>query len=120
MSGRNNVKYKNAVLTASLIGFTTASLYVAASARADVFMVCPDGHEGVVGGHTTCAFAENVRRAFYASGMNDEIVAYSPATLDRYEMTCFGHYLATFNDGEQHISTHCIGGDNNTAEVVIW
>lgn len=114
------MKYKNVVLTASLIGFTTASLYVAASARADAFMVCPDGHQGVVGGHTTCAFAENVRRAFYASGMNDEIVAYSPATLDRYEMTCFGHYLATFNDGEQHISTHCIGGDNNTAEVVIW
>lgn len=109
-----------AITAAMLAGLTAASLGLAVPARADVFMVCPDGHEGVVGGHTTYAFAENVRRAFYASGMSDDIVAFSPATVDRYEMSCFGHYLARFTEGEEHIATHCVGGDNDSAEVVIW
>lgn len=84
----------------------------------DVFTICPDGHEGVVGGHTTCAFAENVRRAFYNSGMANTFTAYSPITGDAYEMTCAGRYPAYFTDGSTTISTRCYGGDN--AEVVIW
>ena len=51
--------------TATAIG---ALLFGAAPAHADVFTICPSGHEGVVGGHTTCLFAENVQRAFWASG----------------------------------------------------
>ena len=34
-------------------------------AHADVFDICPSGNEGVVGGHTSCAFADNVRQAIY-------------------------------------------------------
>jgi|GEM_PF-2040169 len=83
-----------------------------------VFTICPDGHEGVVGGHTSCAFAENVRRTFYNSGMSNTFTAFSPVTGDAYEMTCAGRYPAYFTDGTTTISTRCYGGDN--AEVVIW
>jgi hypothetical protein len=84
----------------------------------DVFNICPDGHEGVVGGHTSCAFAANVRQIFYATGMSNNFTAFSPVTGDGYEMTCVGRYPAYFSDGSTKISTRCYGGDN--AEVVIW
>ncbi|BBY35902.1 hypothetical protein MMAN_00360 [Mycobacterium mantenii] len=83
-----------------------------------VFSICPDGHEGVVGGHTSCAFAANVRQVFYASGMAGSFTAFSPVTGDGYEMTCVGRYPAYFSDGSTKVSTRCYGGDN--AEVVIW
>lgn len=89
-----------------------------ASGGTNVFTICPDGHEGVVGGHTTCAFAENVRRDFYATGMSNHFTAFSPVTGDAYQMTCVGRYPAYFDDGSTMISTRCYGGDN--AEVVIW
>ncbi|MGB9308109.1 MAG: hypothetical protein WCB92_31825 [Mycobacterium sp.] len=89
-----------------------------ASDHTDVFTICPDGHEGVVGGHTTCAFAANVRRIFYATGMSNSFTAFSPVTGDGYQMTCVGRYPAYFSDGSTMISTRCYGGDN--AEVVIW
>lgn len=98
-------------------GMATA-LGLAAPAQADVFVMCPSGREGVVGGHTSCAFAENVRAAFYASGMNNIVTAYSPVTGERYTMACTGRYPAYFNTGETLISTRCYGGAN--AEVVLW
>jgi hypothetical protein len=84
----------------------------------DVFTICPDRHEGVVGGRTTFAFAANVRKIFYATGMSNSFTAYSPVTGDAYQMTCVGRYPAYFSDGSTTISTRCYGGDN--AEVVIW
>ncbi len=90
----------------------------AAPAHADVFEMCPDGREGVVGGHTSCDFAENVRSAYYASGESTNIVAYSPVTGERYEMTCEGSFPANFSNGQTLNSTRCYGG--NDAEVVIW
>jgi hypothetical protein len=84
----------------------------------DVFTICPDGHEGVVGGHTSCEFAANVRQIFYASGMSTNFTAYSPITGQGYDMTCVGRYPAYFSDGSTKVSTRCYAGDN--AEVVIW
>lgn len=84
----------------------------------DIFNICPDGHEGVVGGHTSCAFAVNVRQAFYATGMSNHFTALSPITGDGYDITCVGRYTAYFDDGSTKVSTRCYGGDN--AEVVIW
>jgi hypothetical protein len=89
-----------------------------ATAHTDIFTICPDGHEGVVGGHTTCAFAENVRRTFYTTGMPNNFTAFSPVTGDAYQMTCVGRYPAYFSDGSTMTSTRCYGGDD--AEVVIW
>ena len=79
--------------------------------------MCPSGNAGVVGGHTSCAFAENVQRVFWGSGAN-RFVAYSPVTGERYVMTCAGLYTAYFNSGAVRTTTHCYGGSN--AEVVIW
>jgi len=94
-------------------------------AHADMFITCPDGHEGVVGGHTSCAFAANVARAFWATdqayyinGGHSEFAAYSPVTGQVYAMVCVGNYLATFINGEQRTAVQCYGGDN--AEVVLW
>jgi hypothetical protein len=84
----------------------------------DIFTICPDGHEGVVGGRTTCAFAANVRQMFYATGMSNNFTAYSPVTGDGYDMTCVGRFTAYFSDGSTKTSTRCFGGDN--AQVVIW
>lgn len=92
---------------------------VPAGAR-QTFVICPDGREGVVGGHTSCAFAENVRRAFNRSSDGSDVIAFSPVTGERYEMVCSGGYHANFNDGTQRVATRCVGGDNDSAEVVIW
>ena len=83
-----------------------------------MFTMCQSGNQGVVGENTTCAFAENVQRAFYASGMANQFSAYSPATGERYDMNCAGLYSAHFTSGQVLTSTHCYAGDN--AEVVIW
>jgi hypothetical protein len=84
------------------------------------FVICGDGREGVVGGHTSCLFAENVRRSFDAADDGADIVAYSPVTGERYEMACTAGYRAHFNDGSERVATRCVGGDNDSAEVVIW
>jgi hypothetical protein len=102
-----------------LLTFPTALVVaLAPAAHADVFDICPGGREGVVGGHTTCAFANNVQSAFYASGMSHDFLASSPVTGERYEMSCEGMYPAHFRTGEVVESTLCYAGDN--AEVVIW
>lgn len=88
------------------------------SGSTHIFTICPDGHEGVVGGHTSCEFADNVRRTFYATGMSNSFTAYSPVTGDGYEITCVGRFPAYFTDGSTKISTRCYAGEN--AEVVIW
>lgn len=94
-----------------------AAVSLAPSASASVFDVCPSGNAGVVGGHTSCDFAENVQRVFWASGAN-QFVAYSPITGERYDISCAGLYTAYFNNGQVMTATHCYGGDN--AEVVVW
>lgn len=91
-----------------------------AESASQTFVICGDGREGVVGGHTSCLFAENVRRAFFAADDGSEIVAYSPVTGERYEMTCTAGFRANFSDGSHRVATRCVGGDNESAEVVIW
>jgi len=48
----------------------------------------------------------------------NDVVAYSPVTGERYEMSCEAGYPAHFSNGAVVNSTRCFGGDN--AEVVIW
>jgi hypothetical protein len=120
---RHTVRGMKKITKAALVGSAAAaaiaaSVGVAAPAQASVFTMCPSGHAGVVGGNTSCAFAENVSRTFYASGGASVFVAYSPVTGDRYVMQCFGVRPAVFTDGSSLMSTNCYGGDG--AEVVIW
>ena len=107
------IKIGVGVAVAAAVGLSTAP------AHADVFDMCPDGHEGVVGGHTTCDFAENVREAFFASGMSHHFPAYSPVTGETYAMDCDGEYPAYFSDGVVVTSTRCYTVASD-AEVVVW
>jgi hypothetical protein len=115
-----NTGYRRIVAGLFTVAFALAlaPLALAPAAHADVFDMCPGGREGVVGGHTTCAFADNVRSAFYASGMSQDFIAYSPVTGDRFDVSCAGMYPARFRDGSVLNSTRCYAGDN--AEVVLW
>jgi len=97
---------------AAAVGVSTAP------AHADVFDMCPDGHEGVVGDHTTCVFAENVRAQFYATGESRQFMAYSPATGTSYPMDCGAITPVHFIGGAMVDGIRCYGGED--AEVVIW
>lgn len=96
-----------------------AMIAMASPAHADnEFVMCDDGHEGVVGHHTTCAFAANVRRTFYATGQARQFIAYSPATGQAYAMDCGSITPVHFVNGVTVNGIRCYGGDD--AEVVVW
>jgi hypothetical protein len=88
-------------------------------ARADGdFLTCPSGRDGVVEGTaTTCAFADNVRRAWFDQPGNP-VLAYSPVTDQTYRMFCVGNTNINFTDGHSADGVQCVGG--NDAEVVVW
>src|SRR4051794_330931 len=96
-----------------------AALALASPAHADdLFMICPSGRAGVVAGTpTTCAFADNVRIAWFSQPGNP-VIAYSPVTNQTYRMFCVGRTTVTFTDGHMADAVHCAGGNN--AEVVVW
>ncbi len=105
-----------ASLLATLLGF---GLLKAPSTRATVtvFIMCPDGHEGIVGGHTSCPFAENVHAGFSAGRLH--FLAYSPVTVQWYEVICDSTmHPAHFENGLVIDSWDCYASDN--AEVVVW
>lgn len=76
---------KNKALTAVVAG--AAALTLAAPAQADTFTVCPSGLTGVATFDTSCAFADNVRAAWYAQP-GTTVIAYSPVTDLFYTMQC--------------------------------
>lgn len=63
------------------------ALWVAAPAKAETFDVCPSGVTGVATSDTSCAFADNVRAAFYTQP-GWTVYAYSPVTGKFYTLTC--------------------------------
>jgi hypothetical protein len=98
---------------------TALGVIVAAPAHADMaFTTCPSGRDGVIDGTaTTCAFADDVRLAWFGQPGNP-VVAYSPVTDQTYRMFCVGHTTVTFTDGHSADGVQCVGG--NDAEVVVW
>ena len=66
---------------------TGALLFAAAPAHTDEFTVCPSGMSGVATDDTSCAFADNVRWAWY-SQPGTIVTAYSPVTHQSYTMQC--------------------------------
>ena len=106
------------IILGSILAALVGWLFYAAPAHADggVFQVCPSGRVGVVGGNTSCAFAEIVRAGYYYDG--NRFLAYSPVTGQVYAVSCVPGYMANFSDGSSRISVHCFAGDN--ARVVVW
>lgn len=104
------------LITAALLA--AGALAAAPLAQADeTVTVCPDGRSGVAQGQTSCAFAHNVRNAYWASGQNPAVVAaYSPVTGEVYTMQCAGGFLIHLSSGPTITSARCVGGDN----AVVW
>ncbi|MGH3430268.1 MAG: SPOR domain-containing protein, partial [Mycobacteriales bacterium] len=50
--------------------------------------------------YTSCPFAREVARAYYASGESGEVVAYSPVTEKPYTMNCSGTDPVLCTDGK--------------------
>jgi hypothetical protein len=105
---------KKALLTAAAI--VAGALAFSPAAHADeVVTVCSDGHSGVAQGQTSCAFAQNVRAAYFSSG-GPVVAAYSPATGEVYTMQCAGGFLIRLSDGTLKTAARCVGGNN----AVVW
>lgn len=103
-----------------LLDFTTTlvvSVNTASMAHADVFIMCPSGHDGVATDVTSCEFADNVRRA-WLSQYGPVVMAYSPVTGNVYDMQCAGGFTAHMNNGMVVDAVRCVGGNN--AVVVLW
>ena len=60
----------------------------------------PCGPTVSVGPHVSCAFAQNVARAYHQRGAEGTISAYSPATQRSYTMSCQGAAPAICTVGE--------------------
>lgn len=95
-----------------LLGATPAPL-----AHADAFIECPSGMSGIATLVTSCPFADNVRRSYFAQG-GPMVVAYSPVTGQVYIMDCVSGYTANFTNGTARVAVKCFGG--NDAQVVVW
>jgi hypothetical protein len=75
------------LITAVPVALAAIGLAAAPVASADVFTVCPSGMSGVSTDDTSCAFADNVRWAWY-SQPGSIVTAYSPVTRQSYTMQC--------------------------------
>ena len=77
------------ILAAAGLGAAVAlgSLVGAGTASAENFTICPSGMSGVSTDDTSCAFADNVRWAWYSQPGNI-VTAYSPVTHQSYTMQC--------------------------------
>ena len=79
---------KKALVAAGLgAAVALGSLVGAGTASAENFTICPSGMSGVSTADTSCAFADNVRRAWY-SQPGTIVTAYSPVTHQSYTMQC--------------------------------
>ena len=85
-----------------------------ASAAIETFDVCPSGHSGVATADTSCAFADNVSRAWY-SQPSSTVLAYSPVTGDAYWMTC----AATATD-YWYEAKRCVGVNAYGVALVVY
>ena len=95
---------------------TAGALWFAHDAKAEYFTVCPSGLSGVASADTSCAFADNVRAAWYSQpGLT--IFAYSPVTAKFYTMQC----RMTWTDvWEWDSPTHCFGINESGAVLSVY
>ena len=103
-----------------LLGLGTAigaAIIHAPAAKADPFIACPSGRDGVATTVTSCEFADNVRRAYFDQ-YGQVVMAYSPVTGNVYDMQCASGFTAHMNNGLVVDSVRCVGGNN--AVVVLW
>jgi hypothetical protein len=105
-------------IATAIAAIAAATLALPPHAHAATFSTCPSGRDGVIDGTpTSCAFADNVRIAWFGQPGNP-VLAYSPVTNAYYSMTCVAHTTVNFIDGHSADAVLCVGG--NDATVVVW
>lgn len=92
----------------------SGALLAAGSASADDFDVCPSGLSGVVTADTSCAFADNVFRAWYGQP-GTAVLAYSPVTSQVYTMTCAPAWSTIWPEAKR-----CVGVNSYGVGLVVF
>ena len=87
---------------------TIGSLVGAGTASADNFTVCPSGMSGVSTDDTSCAFADNVRWAWYSQPGNP-VTAYSPVTHQSYTMQCAPMSTTFWSEAKRCVGVNSYG-----------
>lgn len=91
------------------------ALWASQKAHAEYFDVCPSGLSGVASGDTSCAFADNVRAAFYWQP-SWTVIATSPVTGKFYTMQCG----RTLTDNGWSNPKRCYGVNDAGAVLVVY
>ena len=92
------------------LGITLA----APGARPTVFTVCPSGMSGVATDDTSCAFADNVRWAWY-SQPGTIVTAYSPVTHQSYTMQCTATATTFWS-----VAKRCVGVNSYGVGLIVF
>lgn len=101
-------------------GLSIGAVLAAPAAQAEPLIQCPGTRAAVAEGETTCAFAANVRRAWFGQPGNP-VLAYSPVTGEVYSMMCVRGFTLTFNSGLMvDGATRCVDSDGGTAVAYVW
>jgi hypothetical protein len=86
-------------------------------AKADEFLLCPSGLDGVVGYHTSCPFADVVNSGYHRWGLHFN--ALSPVMNTWYQVNCDPEVIPVhFLGGAVNYGHLCYAGDGG--EVVVW
>ena len=83
------------------------------------FVVC-NGNSARATQDTSCQFSEEMQRRYSATPVSHFNDVYSPVMQREYPMNCSSGFVAQFRNGQRVDAIHCIGGDDDTAEVVIF
>ncbi|AKF14470.1 hypothetical protein SEA_FLAGSTAFF_33 [Mycobacterium phage FlagStaff] len=103
------------VVAVAVLVMALAALWASQRAGAETFTVCPSGLSGVATADTSCAFADNVRAAFYwEPGWT--VIATSPVTGKFYTMQC----VRTLTDNLWLDPKRCYGVNDSGAVLVVY
>jgi len=104
------------IVAASLLAGVAAATQIAMAspAGADAFSVCPSGTSGVATADTSCAFADNVRRAWY-SQPGTIVMAHSPVTNQVLKMQCTSTATTRWAEAKR-----CVGVNAHGAGLIVY
>ena len=106
--------FKKALLGGVAAGVAALGIAVASPASADELTVCPSGMSGVATDDTSCAFADNVRWAWY-SQPGTIVTAYSPVTHQSYTMQCTATTTTVWP-----VAKRCVGVNSYGVGLIVY
>lgn len=101
-------------------GLSVSATILATPAHAEPLTQCGYARVAVAEGETTCAFAVNVRSAWFNQPGNP-VLSYSPVTGRLYSMMCVRGFNLTFDSGLYVTgATRCVDAEGGTAVAYVW